>query len=263
MQKIKIVLTNDDGIEAVGIQTLWEGLKCFADLAVVAPMKDQSGKGVGVTFDGPIRAEKETGFEETPAWKVEGTPADCVKLALGGLLDWKPDLIVSGINHGSNAGREIFHSGTAGGAIQSTLLNVPGIAFSHLSTRTETFPPIKPYLFPIIEQLVRNPLPVGTFLNVNFPEKTIRGVKMARQGVHFWYERPRKVERSEGDREFYLDRIPFVQDEHPESDISLLKAGWITAVPIHINEMTDHSYLQAHKERFATLFKQPLTSSSP
>jgi len=258
MQKIKILLTNDDGIDASGIQTLWEGLKNFADLAIVAPMKEQSGKGVSVTFYGPIRVEKEMRFEATPAWKVEGTPADCVKLALGGLLDWKPDLIVSGINHGSNAGRGILHSGTAGCVIQGTLLKVPGIAFSYTCSQTETFPHIKPYLFPIVDHVVQSPLPEGTFLNVNFPQKTIQGVKMARQGLYFWYETPRKVEHPEGHFEFHLDETIVDHNEHPESDIALLKAGFITAVPIHINEMTDHSHLQAHKDRFETLFKQSI-----
>lgn len=247
---MKILLTNDDGIEANGIRTLWEGLKDVGDLTIVAPMKEQSGKGVSVTFYGPIRVEKSDLYQGTPAWKVEGTPADCVKVALGGLLDWKPDLIVSGINHGSNAGRGLLYSGTAGCVIQGTLQKVPGIAFSYTCSETESFSHVKPYLFPIIEHVSKHPLPEGTFLNVNFPKKTIQGVKMARQGLDFWCESTRKVQHPEGHFEFHLEEIDQNLDEHPESDIALLKAGFVTVVPIHINEMTDHSHLKTHKEHF-------------
>lgn len=255
MNRPKILLTNDDGIDAQGIRTLWEGLKEVADLAIVAPAVEQSGKGVSVTFYGPIRVEKRSSHENTPAFAVFGTPADCVKLALGGLLDWMPDLIVSGINHGSNAGRGIFYSGTAGCVIQGTLQNIPGIAFSYTCPDSEVFPHVKPYIFPIVKYILKHPLPIGTFLNVNFPRKTIQGIKMARQGLEFWFESPRKVEHPEGHFEFHLEESPLDHDEHPESDIALLKAGFITAVPIHINEMTDHSHLQDHKETFDTLFK--------
>lgn len=254
---MKILLTNDDGIDAQGIRTLWEGLKDVAELAVVAPSVEQSGKGVSVTLYGPIRVEKREAYENTPAFAVFGTPADCVKLGLGGLLDWKPDLIVSGINHGSNAGRGILYSGTAGCVIQGILQGIPGIAFSYTRSDAEDFPHVKPYLSPVIEYVMEHPLPNGTFLNVNFPRKTIQGIKMARQGLEFWYESPRKVEHPEGHFEFHLDASRLDHDEHPESDIILLKSGFVTAVPIHISELTDHSHLQDHKKRFETLFKRP------
>lgn len=250
MKQPKILLTNDDGINAQGIRTVWEGLKEVADLAIVAPSSEQSGKGVSVTFYGPIRVEKRMSHEKTLAFAVFGTPADCVKLALGGLLDWKPDLIVSGINHGSNAGRGILYSGTAGCVIQGTLQGIPGIAFSYACPDAETFPHVKPYLFPMIEYVMEHPLPKGTFLNVNFPRKTIQGIKMTRQGLEFWYESPRKVEHPEGHYEFHLEASSLSHDEHPESDISLLKAGFVTAVPIHISELTDHTHLEERRAHF-------------
>lgn len=250
MRRPKILLTNDDGINAEGIRTLWEGLKDFADLAIVAPAVEQSGKGVSVTFYGPIRAESKSFFENTPAFAAHGTPADCVKLALGGLLDWTPDLIVSGINHGSNAGRGILYSGTVGCVIQGTLQNIPGIAFSYTCPDADVFPHVKPYLFPIVEYALEHPFPKGTFLNVNFPKKTIQGIKMARQGLEYWYETPRKVEHPEGHLEFHLEMSLQDHDEHPESDIALLKAGFVTAVPIHINELTDHTHLEEKRTHF-------------
>ncbi len=260
MKKLKILLTNDDGVESAGIRTLWEGLKDFADLAIVAPMKEQSGKGVSVTFYGPIRVERGDSFGNIPTWKVDGTPADCVKVALGGLLDWKPDLITSGVNHGSNAGRSILYSGTAGCVIQGTLQNVPGIAFSYTCSETKSFPQVKSYLVPIVDYVSKHPLRGGTFLNVNFPNKTIQGVKMARQGLHFWHESPRKVKHREGHFEFHLDEVAHDHEEHPESDIALLKGGFVTAVPIHINEMTDHSHLEAHKESFDIFIEEKFSN---
>jgi 5'-nucleotidase len=250
MKRLKILLTNDDGINARGIRTLWEGLKDVADLALVAPSSEQSGKGVSVTFYGPIRVEKRSTHDNTPAFAVFGTPADSVKLALGGLLNWTPDLIVSGINHGSNAGRGILYSGTVGSVIQGTLQGIPGIAFSYTCPDTEEFPHVKPYLFPLIEYVMEYSLPSGTFLNVNFPSQPIQGIKMARQGLEFWYEAPRKVEHPAGYFEFHLEASRLSHDEHPESDIALLEGGFVTAVPIHISELTDQTHFEEQRSCF-------------
>ena len=141
--------------------------------------------------------------------------------------------------------------------IQGTLQGIPGIAFSYTCPDTENFSHVKPYLFPVIEYVMEHPLPNGTFLNVNFPQKTIQGIKMARQGLEFWYETPRKVEHPEGHFEFHLDPSRLDHDEHPESDIALLKGGFITAVPIHISELTDHSHLLNHKKHFEMFLKSP------
>lgn len=258
---MKLLLTNDDGIEAKGLRTLWEGLKDFAELSIVAPHEEQSGKGVSVTFNGPLKAQPVSLFSETAAWRVWGTPADCVKLALGGLLDSPPDLIVSGINHGSNAGRGIFHSGTAGCIIQGTLMGIPGIAFSHICEEKKFFPDVKKFLFPIVDYISTHPLRKGTFLNVTFPVKTIQGVKMARQGLDFWLESPRKEVHPEGHLEFYLDQAYGNYEEHPDSDIALLKAGFVTAVPLHINELTDHNHLEVFKAHFEKHFGEGVNRS--
>lgn len=249
-----ILLTNDDGIDAVGLKTLWEGLQGIADLTIVAPMEEQSGMGVSVTFYGPLRAEKAGGFDATPAWKVRGTPADCVKVGIGGVLDSPPDLIVSGVNHGSNAGRGIFSSGTAGCVIQGILQGIPGIAFSYTCSQSKTFPHVKEYLAPIVQYVADNPLPKGSFLNVNFPKEEIQGVKFARQGLSFWLESLRKELHPEGHLDFHLDELPNDLEEHPESDIALLKEGFVTAVPIQISELTDHAHFQEKKEHFDRYF---------
>ena len=210
--------------------------------------------GVGVTFYGPLRAEKAEGFEATPAWKVHGTPADCVKVGINGVLDSHPDLIVSGINHGPNDGRGIFSSGTAGCVIQGTLFGVPGIAFSYTCCNTPSFPHVKEYLGPIVQYVIDNPLPKGTFLNVNFPNKDIQGVRLARQGLSFWRETLRKELHPEGHFDFHLDELPSDFDEHPDSDSALLEKGFITAVPIHVRELTDHAHFQEKKDHFDNHF---------
>lgn len=252
---MKLLLTNDDGINAVGLRTLWEGLKDIGEIVIVAPMEQQTGKGASVTIGSPLRAESIGGFERTSALMLNGTPADCVKVGLGKVLDFSPDLIVSGINHGANDGRGIYSSGTAGCIIQGTLQGVPGIAFSYTCNKSKTFPHVKKYLAPIVQYVFDHPLPKGTFLNVNFPSKEIQGVKLARQGLSFWQQNLRKMRHPEGHLEFHLDEIPNAFEEHPESDSALLEKGFITAVPIHVNELTDHKHFDSHKGHFDSHFE--------
>ena len=128
-RKPKILITNDDGIFAPGLRSLWQALVDYADVSIVAPTDDTSGAGAGITIKTPLRVDVVPWENGTRAWKVNGKPADCVKLALGTILTEKPDLIVSGINRGSNSGRTVFCSGTVGGVIEGALRKIPGIAF--------------------------------------------------------------------------------------------------------------------------------------
>src|SRR3989338_1263389 len=132
MNKPKIVLCNDDGIHAPGIYHLWEALRSFADIIIVAPAEDQSCKGVGFSLPKAryIEAEKVSWADNVPAWKVFGTPVDCTKFALHYVLKESPQFILSGINDGSNAGRNLMYSGTVGATVQATFCKVPAIAFS-------------------------------------------------------------------------------------------------------------------------------------
>ena len=124
-----ILITNDDGIQAPGLRALWEALLDVADTVVVAPADDQSATGMSITLRTPISVEKHF-WEKEVVWSVRGTPADTVKMALSVLLERKPDMIVSGINNGSNAGRNILYSGTVSAVIEGTMRDIPGIAFS-------------------------------------------------------------------------------------------------------------------------------------
>jgi 5'-nucleotidase len=262
---MKILITNDDGIESIGLKILWEALKEIAEVSIIAPDRQQSGKGISISFMAHIQVESVDSFPETLAWKVGGTPADCVKLGISALLDATPDFIVSGINHGSNAGRNILYSGTAGGAIEGVLRGIPSLAFSFaleeitpLFHTDKTFA-IKRSIQHIIDHLTKHPLPPGTFLNVNFPhvsEEKIKGYKMTRQGKSLLLEILQKEITQEGHTQFFMDGENTRNEEEEESDTFLLEQGYITAVPIHVNEMTDRSHLKEKKEIFESSLNQ-------
>ena len=253
MDRVKILLTNDDGIHSVGLKYLWEALKDKVDLFIAAPKEERSGFGAAVTMGGPLSVEPVDLYPGTPAWKVGGTPADCVRLALSALLPSRPDFIFSGVNHGSNAGRNVFYSGTVGGIIQGVLHSgIPGIAFSYFE-ETHSFPQVKQFIPQIVDYLVAHPLPDGTFLNVNFPAlpaEEIKGYRMARQGKSYWIETPTKNLETETHTVYWLEGAGTNCDEHEESDITLLKEGYITAVPLHVNELTDQHHFSNAKANF-------------
>ncbi|MEM7175559.1 MAG: 5'/3'-nucleotidase SurE [Chlamydiota bacterium] len=265
MDRIKILLTNDDGIHSAGLRYLWEALKGKVDLFIAAPQEERSGFGAAVTMGGPLRVESVDLYPGTLAWKIGGTPADCVRLALSTLLPSRPDFIFSGINHGSNAGRNIFYSGTVGGVIQGVLHSgIPGIAFSYFD-ETPSFPQVKQFIPQIVDYIVDHPLPEGTFLNVNFPAlpaSEVKGYKMARQGKSYWIETATKNLQTDNHTVYWLEGAGTICDEHEESDIALLEQGYITAVPLHINELTDQRHFIHAKVAFEKTLNSPLIKPS-
>lgn len=259
-KKPKILITNDDGIFSEGLKCLWRSLADHADLFIIAPAYDQSGVGVGITFRKPLQIDKVVWEKNTPAWKVNGTPADCVKLGLSVILKEKPDLIVSGINRGSNAGRTVLYSGTVGGAIEGALRNIPGIAFSFEDMEHPDYATAQSYIYPIIKHTLEHKLPQGTLLNVNFPHtsRELKGIKLARQGRSYWIDTPDERIHPEGTPYFWLGGKWDDHEEHPESDVHLLKEGYITVVPIHIDELTDHEHLAFCNKNFDSYFQRPI-----
>jgi len=260
MDRLKILLTNDDGIESIGLRALWESLKDEGALLwIVAPSREVSGAGLGVTMTQSLKVEPVHIYPGTPSWKIWGTPADCVKLALSVLLDFSPDFIVSGINHGSNAGRNVLYSGTVGGVIEGALRGIPGVAFSYASpTRTLLFPHIKPFIPQIINYMKDYPLISGSFLNVNFPnidEREVKGLKMAKQGRSYWMEAPKYGGKAgDGSSEYWMGGMHVSYSEHEHSDIALLAQGYITAVPIYVDELTDLHYFSENRDVFEQRF---------
>lgn len=255
--KPHILITNDDGINAPGIRHLWNALKDHARLTIVAPAQEQSAVGVSITIRQPLRIEKREWDANTAAYAVTGTPADCIKMALIRLLETKPDLIVSGINRGSNAGRNILYSGTVGGTIEGVMNGVPGIAFSCYDFFDTDYTITEKHIPKIVADVLAHPLPTGTLLNVNFPEKKheLKGFKMARQGMQFWTADPdERTHPAEKHSYYWLGSKLAEFDEHEESDIAWLARGYMTAVPVHVGELTDHAHLAHRKSRFESLF---------
>lgn len=253
--KPRILLTNDDGIAAPGLKSLWEALVDIADLAIIAPATEKSAVGLGITLREPLQIHAVEWEKGTPAWKISGTPADCVRLGLSVVLKEKPDLIVSGINRGSNSGRNVLYSGTIGGVIEGILRKVPGIALSCVDFDNPDYSLPKPHIRALVEYILAHPLRAGTLLNVNFPSTPkIEGIKMARQGKGYWIEEPLERQHPEGHVYYWLGGKWNEHEEHEESDVFLLEKGYAAAVPIHVDELTDLDLLKARKEHFDDAF---------
>ncbi|MBI5273401.1 MAG: 5'/3'-nucleotidase SurE [Chlamydiia bacterium] len=265
MRRPFLLVTNDDGIHAPGIKHLWEVIHEYADIAIVAPSFERSCCGLSITWNKPLTIHSVSWHQGTPAWSINGTPADCVKMALGVLLDRTPDLIVSGINRGSNAGRTVLYSGTIGGVIEGILKGLPGIAFSFSDMHAPPLEATKRYIFPIIQHILQNPLPTGTLLNVNFPEgaaQGVKGLKLARQGKSYWVEQPEQRVHPEGVPYYWLGGKWRLVDEEEDSDVAWLGKGYIAAAPIHVAELTDRAALMQHKKVLENLFIQEVKNHS-
>lgn len=258
MSKPHILITNDDGVFAPGIKHLCKSLHEIAEVTVVAPLSEQSAVGLGLTIRAPLRVEKIEWAELRNVYGVSGTPADCVKLAISTLLEEKPALIVSGINKGGNSGRNLLYSGTVAGAIEGVMQGIPSAAFSCFEFKEPNYAIAEAYIASIVRYLLEHLLPEGSLLNVNFPERTYalpKGIKMTRQGRQLWRENPDKCFHPiEGHTYYWLGAKLHVCEEEEDCDISWLNKGYITAVPVHVAELTDHHHLENHRHHFeATL----------
>ena len=188
-----ILVTNDDGISAPGLRTLIKVMNTIGEVVVVAPDSPQSGMGHAITINSTLRCTK-VDLDGGPQkeYACSGTPADCVKLGVHELLDRKPDLCVSGINHGSNAAINVIYSGTMSGAIEAGIEGIPAIGFSLLDYRWDAdFDQITSYVEEIVRNALSHGIPEGVVLNVNFPKKPksdIKGVKICRQAKAYWIE---------------------------------------------------------------------------
>jgi 5'-nucleotidase len=260
-----LLLTNDDGIHAPGLKLLYESVRSFCKPIIVAPQTEKSGSGLSITWTKPLKFHTIAWDAHTPAWSLNGTPADCVKMACHTILEERPQMIVSGINRGSNAGRTVLYSGTIGAVIEGALKNIPGIAFSFCDFDPPPLASFQKFVQPLIEYFLQNPMPMGTFLNVNFPPNCAngpKGLRFAKQGQGYWVEDPEKRIHPEGLPYYWLGGkwSPFLED--PESDVALLEQGYITAVPIHIHQLTDMQLFDSQKEAINALCEKPLENYS-
>jgi len=258
--RAKILLTNDDGIRAPGLLTLWQALdrSDFADLYIIAPAHEKSGMGVAITWDSPILLQKIDWLRATPAWSIGGTPADCIKMGTRIILDFQPDLIVSGINAGSNAGRNVLHSGTVGACIEGAFRGIQGIALSCEDGKNPNFHVAEKYVVSLVKYILDNPLEVGSFLNINFPHVTeggVQGFKLTQQGKGRWSEDPILHLQTEHGPSYWMGGKPEEVGEKDDSDIAWLKKGYIAAVPIQVRDLTDYHILTSCKRSFRKYFE--------
>lgn len=257
MKRPRILITNDDGIQAPGIQHLWNALQPIADVTIVAPAHEQSCVSLSVTTRTPLKIENFPWNGNKNVFSVTGTPSDCVKLALNVVLDNPPDLVVSGINRGTNAGRNVLYSGTVAGAIEASLHDIPAIAFSCRDYFETDYQTATDYIPKIVRHILTHPLATGTLLNVNFPSKDIKikGVKMTKQGKEYWGEEPsERFHPVEGHAYYWMGAKLMSFEEEEDSDISWLHQGFVTAVPVNVGSLTDMQQLNQSKSHFESLF---------
>src|SRR5919202_4261189 len=178
---VRILLTNDDGIHSDGLTKLEEALRELGDVYVVAPAAEMSGASHSLTLSRPLRIRQVDGRH----WTVDGTPTDCVTLALNRILgaDEVPDICCSGIKHGGNLGDDATYSGTVAGALEATILGVPGLAFSLVARENYDFTNAARFAVMAVRKVLKEGLPEGTLLNINIPPGGIAGVKVTRQGI--------------------------------------------------------------------------------
>jgi len=243
MSKPLILVVNDDGITAPGIKALVETVRDLGEVVVVAPDSPQSAMGHAITISKPLRLKQVDVFEGIKAFHCSGTPVDCVKLAVDKVMHRKPDLCVSGINHGSNSSINIIYSGTMSAALEASLEGIPSIGFSLCDYRHEAdFAPAAWYAKYIVEQVLKKGLPQHTLLNVNIPKLAldeILGVKIARQARAKWEEE--YLERLDpAGKPYYWLTGKFVNYDHGEdTDEWALANGFVSVVPVH-HDLTAH-----------------------
>jgi 5'-nucleotidase len=249
-----ILVTNDDGISAPGIRTLISAMNELGEVIVVAPDSPQSAMGHAITINSTLQCNQ-VKIDDGPQieYSCSGTPADCVKLGINEILDRKPDICVSGVNHGSNSSINVIYSGTMSAAVEASIEGIPAIGFSLLDySWNANFNEIKKYLINITKQALLNGIPKGNALNVNFPklkEKDIKGIKICRQANAYWVEKFDKRVNPQGKEYYWLTGEFINKDNGNDSDEWALANGFISIVPVKF-DMTDHeniSYIKKWK----------------
>jgi 5'-nucleotidase len=232
-----ILVTNDDGIEARGIRALEQALADWGRCFVVAPKAEQSASSHSLTLRSSIPVTE----VDRDHFAVEGTPTDCVLLAIQGLMERPPDLLVSGINHGPNMGEDVSYSGTVAAAIEGTILGVPSVAISSLQRSMEDADAIARIARRVLETIWRHGLPRGTLLNVNIPDPAvapIRGVRITKLGSRA-YRNVIQREEAEGELRFRIGGEDPIWKDDNGTDIAAIRGGFVSITPLHL-DLTDY-----------------------
>ncbi|HNW89408.1 MAG TPA: 5'/3'-nucleotidase SurE [Bacteroidales bacterium] len=239
-----ILITNDDGVAAPGIRFLIGLMREIGEVVVLAPDKPQSGMGHAITVSSPLRMQKITVEDHYKEYCCSGTPVDCVKLAIDKVLHRKPDLLVSGINHGSNSSVNIIYSGTMSAALEGAMVNIPSAGFSldDYSYHAD-FSHTADYIKKICLNLMKYGLPPKTCLNVNFPknEKKLKGIKICRQANAHWKEEFNERKDPHGRNYYWLTGIFENTDKGKDTDEWALGNNYVSVVPVHVDFTAHHA----------------------
>jgi 5'-nucleotidase len=246
---MKILLTNDDGIYAQGLWALYDRLCANNSVTVVAPDRERSAVGHGITLHTPLRATPVYVNGKGPFFSVTGTPADCIKLGLIELLDERPDMVVSGINPGANVGGNINYSGTVAGAKEAALYGIKAIAVSIKGPDCAYYDDAAEFIEKIADRLIQNGLPSGTFLNINLPNmavKETKGIRICRQGTRFFDEYFKKRKDPREQAYYWHGSYSDPVDEDPDIDGQAICDDYISITPIKC-DMTDYRLMEELK----------------
>jgi 5'-nucleotidase len=238
-----ILLTNDDGFRALGIQTLREALSHLGKVMVVAPEREQSAASHALTLTSPLRIN----WIDDATIAVDGTPTDCVLLAMRGLLDRKPDILVSGINHGPNLGDDVTYSGTVAAAFEGTLLDLPSVAISVNAWQDCDFRAAAAFAPRIVEAVMGHGLPEGALLNVNVPSAAagaVKGVKITKLGKRLYRDAVVRQTDPRGRDYYWIGGKAPIWYPGEETDFEAVDHGMISVTPLHL-DLTDYESMDA------------------
>ena len=238
MEKPYILISNDDGISAPGLNFLVETLRPHADLLVVAPDGPRSGMSMSITSRDPLRYRKVEESEGLTRYSASGTPADCIKMALNRFIKRRPDLIIGGINHGDNSSVNAHYSGTMGVATEAALQGFPSIAFSLCNhSANADFTPLRPYLIDMTFKAIAMGMPPFTCLNINFPNRPkFEGVKICRMAKSRWVnETVRRTHPYAGDYFWLVGECVDLEAEATDTDRWALAHGYVAVTPITLD----------------------------
>lgn len=250
-KKLSILVSNDDGILSEGLSSLVKELRTIADVTIVAPDSQQSAVGHAITVHRPLRVREVKKDGEFFGFAVDGTPSDCVKLAIRNLMKAKPDLVISGVNHGSNTAISVIYSGTVSAATEGTILGIPSIAMSLTTFEANAdFSYAAKFARQLALKVIENGLPSGTILNVNVPavpENEIKGVVITRQGKSVWNDEF-EARRDPGNKQYFWLKGELIElDEEEDIDQRAILNNKISITPIQF-DLTNYDLIDDLKK---------------
>lgn len=235
---MRILLTNDDGIQAPGLRALYESVASLGEVAVAAPDRQYSAASHSISLNKPFRVERNAWKDVPLSFAVSSSPADCVRLAVLKLLPFKPDWVISGINHGANYGTLVLYSGTVAAAAEAVILDIPSLAVSVTTHTCKDFRPAARVARQVTEWAIRKGLPEGVLLNVNVPPlplDELKGIALAPLG-RFRHVDDLEEHPELADHYSYILDSPFhPEPEQPEADVAKVREGWVAVTPLHLD----------------------------